>query len=139
MRSNNRIYTVTKDISANYKKLRILEKKGIIKIIYIKIENNRTREDAKLPTAVLGTDGQAVLGSMKLGSNEQAKVLEKLKGIIDPIHLRDCMHLEAHLRDGYDYFATEDTDILDKRLMLESEFAGLKVRTPDELIAELDN
>ena len=128
--------TVTKDISSDYKKLKALRNKGIIKIIGIKIENNADKFDAILPTAVLG---HTALGSMKLGSDKQAKDFEELKKIIGSANIKDCIHLEAHIREGYDYFVTEDRDILDKKSALEQQFPGLEIRTTDQLIKELDN
>lgn len=131
----SKVYTVTKDISADYKKLRVLRDKGFIKIIGIKIENNKDKFDAILPTGVMG---YTVLGSMKLGSDEQAKNFEELKRIIGRNNINDCIHLEAHIREGYDYFVTEDKDILDKKSELEQQFPNLKIRTTDELVGELD-
>lgn len=131
----SKVYTVTKDISADYKKLKVLRDKGLIKIIGIKIENNKDKFDAILPTGVMG---YTVLGSMKLGSDQQVQNFKVLKGIIGPININDCIHLEVHIRDGYDYFVTEDHDILGKRNDLEKEFNVLKIRTVDELVKELD-
>ncbi len=131
----SKIYTVTKDISADYKKLKVLRDKDIIKIIGIKIENNADKFDAILPTGVMG---YTALGSMKLGSDEQARNFEELKRIIGQNNINDCIHLEAHIREGYDFFVTEDRDILDKKSELEQQFPNLNIRTTNELVMELD-
>lgn len=128
------MYTVTVDVNTNDQKLKILEKKGILKIYRIRIENNRNKPDAILPTSIIG---HIVLGSMRFGSARQTRVFERLKKIIGVNNIKDCIHLEAHIRDGRDYFVTEDHDVLDKIILLKEEFPQLKVITVDGLIKEL--
>lgn len=131
----SKVYTVTKDISADFRKLKVFRNKGLIKIIGIKIENNKDKFDAVLPRGVMG---YTVLDSMELGSDEQAKNFEELKKIIGESNINDCIHLEAHIREGYDYFVTEDRDILDKKSELEQQFPNLKIRTTNELVREFN-
>ena len=131
----NKVYTVTKDISADYKKLRTLEKKSLIKIISIRFENNKNKKSAILPTAVWD---HTMWNFSRWGSSEQSKVFEKLKRIIGKNNIQDCIHLEAHIRDKYDYFVTEDKDILSKRSELKNEFLDLKIKTVKELVLKIE-
>ena len=112
-----RRYYVTADINADYKKLKVWENKGVITLVGIRIENNWGRKSAILPTAIID---HAKVGYAIVGSSGQEKVFETLKKIIGRHNIEDCIHLEAHIRDRYDYFATEDADILDHRETLES-------------------
>jgi len=107
------MYTVTLDISASYKKLNPLEKKGIIKILGIRRENNKNR-----PSAILATPGFGKIrpNAKWFGSLEQTRVFNKLKKIIGIQNIEDCISLEAHIRDERDFFITEDHHYLDKRL-----------------------
>jgi len=128
------VYTVTVDINSDSPKIRALEAKGIIKIYRIRIENNKNKQSAILPTSVLG---RTVLGQMRFGSDQQTKVFNKLKKIIGINNINDCIHLEAHIRDRRDYFVTEDHDILDARTQLKEDFPELEIRTVNEIINEL--
>ncbi|MGA2911451.1 MAG: hypothetical protein ABSE17_02310 [Candidatus Levyibacteriota bacterium] len=128
------MYTVTVDINSDSPKIRALEAKGIIKIYRIRIENNKNKQSAILPTSVLG---RTVLGQMRFGSDQQTKVFNKLKKIIGINNINDCIHLEAHIRDRRDYFVTEDHDILDARTQLKEDFPELEIRTVNEIINEL--
>ncbi len=134
----NKIFTVTKDINANYKKLKALERKGFIKVINIRLENNRGRKNAILPTATLGHTHLSEMQLEVTMSSSQKSVLDKLKQIIGVNNIKDCIHLEAHIRDGYDYFVTEDTDVLDKREQLVKEFPKLQIYTTVELVKLLE-
>jgi hypothetical protein len=128
------MYTVTADVSANYRKLKVMQLKGLISIFSIRIENNQNRQSAILPTA---TVNYAALDLARVGSSEQAETFNKLKKIIGKNNIEDCLHLEAHIRDEHDYFVTEDHDILDRIDKLYREFPKLKIRTVNELIREL--
>jgi hypothetical protein len=122
--------TVTADISANLKKLKKLESKGLISIFQIKIETPSPRTKHILPTAVWD---QTNFDECVFGSEESSNVFEKIKKIIGNHHIKDAMHLADHIRDQRDYFITEDTDILKCKEILESEFENLKIFTPHEL------
>lgn len=128
------MYTVTRDINVDLKRLKKLAKKGLIRIVNIRIENNSSINSAILPTAIFD---QTLFGQSRFGSAEQSDNFEKLKRIIGLKNIKDCIHLEAHIRDKYDYFVTEDDDVLGKRLLLEKEFPGLKIRNLVELESEL--
>ena len=134
--SMSKTFTVTTDISADYRKLKPLEKKGVIRIISIRLENNIDRVSAILPTGVFSHPHEGVILS---GSSNQRKVFNTLKDIIGNKHVKDCEWLEAHIRDKNDYFSTEDKDILKCRDELEKKFSGLRIRTVDELLKELSS
>lgn len=131
----NKPYRVTKDISANFKKLKVLEKKGIIKIFQVKLETPTPKiKNIDLPNTVWNhTNWNESL----LGSKQDSQRFEKIKSIFGGRHIGDAIHLDTHIREKRDYFLTEDTDILKHRKMLEKTFNGLRIRTPNELIAEL--
>lgn len=57
---------------------------------------------------------------------------DEIRKIIGVEHVKDAMQLEAHIRNGHDYFVTEDTDFLKKREELIREF-DVKIVTPEEL------
>lgn len=128
-------FTVTKDVSADLKKLKKLERKGLILIKQVKIENvSKKVSDQPLPNGVWG---HTKWDEMKWASEDDAERFEQLKRIIGKGNIKDAIHVDTHIRDGNNYFVTEDTDILNVRKQLEQRFNGLKIRTPDELVTEL--
>lgn len=130
-------FTVTKDVSADLKKLKTLEKSGLIKIKQVKIENvSKKVVDRPLPNGVWG---HTKWDEMKWASDNDAQRFEQLKQIIGKGNIKDAIHVDTHIRDNNDYFVTEDNDILNVRKQLEQQFSGLKIRTPDELASELSN
>ncbi len=129
-------YSVTKDISANLKKLKILERKGIIKIYQVKIENpTRKIENTDLPNAVLD---HTKWDESLFASQEDAERFERIKDILGKANVKDAIHLDTHLREKRDYFVTEDTDILKNKNLLEKTFKELRIRSTEELVRELD-
>lgn len=133
----NRPYTVTKDINADLKKLITLVQKGIIKIFQVKIESPTPKiKNINLPNAVWDhTNWDESLFSSESGS----KRFEKIKNILGGGNIKDAIHLDTHIREKRDYFVTEDNNILQHKRILERVFNGLKIRTTDELVKELDN
>lgn len=130
----NKPFTVTKDVSGDLKKLKKLEKAGLIKIKQVKIENvSRKIKDQPLPNGVWG---HTKWDEMKWASDSDSKCFERLKQIIGKGKIKDVIHVDTHIRDGNDYFVTEDTDILNVKQQLEQQFPGLKIRTTDELVTE---
>ena len=132
-----KVYIVTKDVSANLKKLKKLKSMGLIKITQVKIET----QTAKIPNKILPTGvwKHTNWNDMIWGSKEDSGRFEKLKNILGKEHIEDAIQVSTHIREKYDYFVTEDHDILDKRLELEKTFPNLKIRNPDELEKELTN
>lgn len=128
------VYTVTADISANLKKLRRLEISGLIEIYQIKIEDPSPKTKKSLPTGVWG---HTKWDKCVWADGEGARSFEQIKKIIGAHNVKDAMHLGDHIRDGRDYFVTEDRDILDHRDVLQKTFPGLEIRATDELVSEV--
>lgn len=127
--ANSKIATVTADISANLKKLKVLEKKRKIKIFQVKIENDTKKiKNKSFPVAVCNYTkiNECVLG-------DDSSDFEDLKRIIGKDKIKDCIHLENHIRNKRDFFVTEDSDFLSKKIALKNKFPKLKIVTPDEL------
>lgn len=116
------------------KKLKTLEKQGYIEIYDVKLENGRENKKVKekiLPVLVLG---HTRLDECILAGEDT--IYEDVRKIIGRENIKDAMHLEAHIRNGHDYFVTEDTDFLKVRDVLQKRFT-IKIVTPDELISIL--
>lgn len=129
-------YFITKDIGANLKKLRTLERKGLIELFQVKIETHTPKiKNKDLPNGVWG---HTKFNEMLWTSEDDASRFEKIKEIIGKNNIEDAIHVDTHIREKRDYFVTEDTDILNCKDELEQTFKGLKIRTPDELLGELD-
>ena len=123
-------YKITLDSSANLKLLKALEKQGYVEINNVMLENGRETKKVKnkiLPTLVLN---HSILGESVLGGSDN--IYENIRKIIGYDHVKDAMHLEAHIRNNHDYFITEDKDFLNKREELEKKF-NIKIKTPEEL------
>lgn len=130
-------FSVTKDVSADLKKLKMLERAGLVKVKQVRIENvSRKIKDQPLPNGVWNHTNW---DEMKWASASDAQRFEQIKQIIGKENIKDAIHVDTHIRDGNDYFVTEDNDILSVRGQLEQQFSGLKIRTPDELVSELSN
>lgn len=118
---------VTRDSNANLKILKRLEYYGCIEIFDVKTENNTNKVLRKvLPAGVRGVfkRGEFIRGG---GDN-----YTQIKKIIGEGKIHDVIKLEAHIRNRFDYFVTEDHDFLDKREELR-EILGVKIVTPQEL------
>ncbi len=123
---------ITRDKSADLKRLKKLETQGLIEIVEIKIEGYPNKiKNSKLPVAVLG---HTVLGEMVLAGDDCS--YEDIRSIIGKHNVKDAITLEAHIRNKHDYFVTEDKDEFineGKRSLLEAKFPGLKIVTVEEL------
>jgi len=124
--------TVTRDKSANLKKLRILENKGLIKIHEVTLENfvNKAKNRVK-PIGVWNHSkwDECVWADEK-------NTYDAIRKIIGKHNIKDAMHLEAHIRNGFDFFVTNDLDEFiknGKRESLENQFLELKIVTVQEL------
>lgn len=112
------------------KLLKILEKEGFIQIHDVMLENGRENKKVKskiLPVGVWdhGKWGEAVYAGPDCS-------YEDIRNVIGKDRIEDAMHLEAHIRNGHDYFITEDHDFIDKRKVLETKFS-VRIATPVEL------
>lgn len=126
----NKILSVTRDSGANVKLLKKLESVGFIIIHDVMLENGRKNQKVKsksLPVMVLD---HSRLNECVLGGSDS--IYKDLLNIIGKDNVEDAMHLEAHIRNGNDYFITEDTDFLNKRDDLKQNF-GVNILTPREL------
>lgn len=126
----NKPYSITRDSCANVKILKDLEQKGFIKVFDVMLENGRKNKKVKdkiKPVFIVGT---SLLGEMVL-ANKDCKY-DDIRNIIGKQHIKDSMYLEAHIRNEFDYFVTEDRDFLDKRQELEDKFL-VRIVTPQEL------
>ena len=129
-------FTITKDVSANYKTLKLLEKKDLIQIFRVKIENEvKGIKTEHLPNAVFG---HVKFGETVFVSDEQSQIFEKIKAIIGPSNIKDAIFVATHIREKNNYCVTEDNDILSNKEALERAFPGLQVRSTDQLVQELD-
>jgi predicted nucleic acid-binding protein len=123
-------YFITRDSCANVKILKDLEQRGFIKVFDVMLENGRENKKFKdkiKPVFIVGT---SLLGEMVL-ANKDCKY-DDIRSIIGKQHIKDSIHLEAHIRNKFDYFVTEDHDFLDKRQELENKFL-VRIVTPQEL------
>ncbi len=130
MKGKKSIPTVTIDTSVDLKRLRELEKQGLIRIEKAHIENRIKKIKKELPTvAILG---HALLPA-RLGP---FKNFFKILSIIGKSNVNDALILEAHIAYGNDYFVTNDIkDFIrsGRREKLERTFPGLKILTVEEL------
>ncbi len=121
--------TVTRDTCANLKHLKRLEQEGFVKVFNVMLENARGSGGRKiLPTTILD---HSRLDECVLAGKDS--VYEDIVEIIGRNNIKDAMFLEAHIRNGHDYFVTEDKDdILNRRAELKNKF-GVKIVTSKEL------
>ncbi len=122
---------ITRDANANVKILKSLEKKGLLEIYDVMLENGR--ENKKIRNKILpdGVCNHSRCDECVVGSDEDG-IFGDIYKILGKNKLEDAMHLEAHIRNKHDYFITEDNDFLQKREMLEAKF-GVNILTPKEL------
>ena len=121
---------ITRDACASVKILKKFEKEGCIEIYDVMLEGGRENKKVKrkiLPLGVLDHSrwNEAVWAGDGNAYDGLCKILGKDK-------IEDAMHLEAHIRNKFDYFVTEDTDFLCKREVLKKKF-GVNIVTPNEL------
>jgi predicted nucleic acid-binding protein len=128
--SDSKLITVTRDSGASVRVLRELEKAGYIKIYDVMLENGRHNKKVSekvLPVAVMG---HAIWGEAVWTADNCT--YDEIRNIIGKNNVKDAMQLEAHIRNNHDYFVTEDTDFLNKRVELGLKF-DVKIVTPTEL------
>ena len=119
---------ITRDSGANLKILRSLEKKGLIEIHDVLLENRTGRVSQKiLPVAVWG---QTKYGECVWASDDCK--YDRIREIIGKNNIGDAIKLEAHIRNRFKYFITEDNDFLNRRSTLYREFK-VNILTPVEL------
>ncbi|MFA5829509.1 MAG: hypothetical protein WC843_03375 [Candidatus Gracilibacteria bacterium] len=124
---------ITRDKGVDLKRLNKLRRQGLIKIYDVKIEN----ETSKVPDKILPV---GVWGHTKwdecIWGDEKDNTFDKTLEIIGKENIKDAIHLEAHIRNKFDYFVTNNpNDFIKngKREKLELEFPILKILTIEEL------
>lgn len=130
-----KIYKITRDSGADLKRLKILEKKGLIEINDVDIENITDKVKNKiLPLGKWGSSPTKSRWDHCVWGDGEA--LNEIEDIVCEGNGNDAIILEAHLRSGNDYFVTNNpNDFVRKgrREKLESKFRGLKIVSVDEL------
>lgn len=126
----DKMITVTKDSGANFRILRRLERQGLISICEVELENETPKIKKKIKP--IGVFGQVKYGKAVFSSKESGNMYREILGIIGNAQYKDSLHLEAHIRNGFDYFVTEDNDFLGKRKELKKRF-NVQIVTPEEL------
>lgn len=130
-KQNNFVTTVTRDSGANVKLLRRLEREGYIKIFDVKFENGRENKKVKEKVLPVGVWGSGARWGECVWAGADC-VYADIREILGKEYAQDAMQLEAHIRNGHDYFVTEDNDFLRNRSRLEDKFS-VKIVTPEEL------
>lgn len=122
---------ITRDSGADVKLLKILERKGWIKIFDVMLENGRDNSKVAEKMLPLGVWDHGRWGECLWADSDNQ--YDAIRNVVGSQNVKDAMHLEAHLRSSNDYFVTEDKDdILNKRVELRKQF-GIKVVSPEEL------
>jgi len=125
-------YKVTRDKSADLKRLKALEKFELIEIHEVQIESQTNKNKRKvLPVAVWDQTkwDEAVWA-------DEDNSYDKIRELIGKHNIKDAITLEAHIRNRFDYFITEDKDEFirnGRREELEKAFPSLKILTVTEL------
>ena len=124
---------ITMDSGVDLKRLKILEKDGLVEIHDVKGENFarsvRCRESAVFILDHSTLDGEDVL-------TDNSERYEKIIQIIGRGNFQDARKLDAHIREEFDYFVTNNPrDFIynNKREKLQNSFSELKIVTIDEL------
>ena len=127
---------ITRDKSANLKQLRSLEKAGLIKVNEVKIEE--LPKQIRSEVLPVGVWDRTNWDESVWGGNDN--IFEKICQIIGRDNIYDVITLEAHIRNGFDIFCTNDRAqfINDgRRENLQKTFKKLKIMTTEELAEEL--
>ncbi len=125
-------FKITRDKGVDLKRLKKLEQKGLIEIFDVKIENETKKVSKKILSVGVWDHSkwnEFVWGSGNCSYND-------IRQTIGEDNIKDAMHLEAHIRNGFDYFVTNNPrDFIrnGKKESLEEQFPGLKIVTIDEL------
>jgi len=126
---------ITRDANANVKILKSLEKKGLLEIYDVMLENGRENKKIRNKILPVGVCNHSRCGECVVGSDED-NIFEDICKILGKNKIEDAMHLEAHIRNKHDYFITEDKDFLQKKEILKARFA-IEILTPIELQKKL--
>lgn len=121
---------ITRDSGANVKILKKLEKEGFIEIHDVMLESGRENKKVKNKVLPVGVWNHSRWGEAVWAGDDNT--YDDLREILGKDKIEDAMQLEAHIRNKFDYFVTEDHDFLDKRDTLKEKF-GVNIVTPDEL------
>lgn len=128
----NRPYKITRDKSADLKRLKVLQKLGLIEIHEVQIESQTNKNKRKvLPVAVW--DHTKWGESVWAGDDNS---YDKIRELVGKHNVKDAITLEAHIRNQFDYFITEDKDEFisnGRRKDLEDAFPNLVILTVSEL------
>lgn len=131
---------VLRDKSANLKKLRVLEKKGLIEIHEVDLENlPKYAKNVDLPLAVW----DQVNWDHAVWADSNEKTFDDIKAILGVTNIKDVISLESAVRYKCDYFVTEDLDEFigrdgERRETLQRITTGVKIVTTEELEKLLD-
>lgn len=115
------------------KKLRSLQQSGLIKIVFVNMEN--AKENTKISEKISAgfTVGVSCLDGKDVIVNEaSSKIYDSIRELIGRNNYQDARQLEAHFRSGNNIFVSEDkNDILTYKNELKE--MGILVMSPDEL------
>src|SRR3989339_2075043 len=97
-------FKITRDKGVDLNRLKKLKNAGFIEIFDVKIEN----ETPKVPNKILPVMvwDHSKWGECVWGGNDCS--YEEIRQTIGKENIKDAMHLEAHIRNGYDYFVTNN-------------------------------
>ncbi|MDJ0613318.1 MAG: hypothetical protein QNJ29_06535 [Rhizobiaceae bacterium] len=141
---------ITKDVCANEKILRKLERAGHIELYINDMELppsgskiskynslpfgfSCSNPDCKCQDGIGGFgDGSVERPHSYWMTSEHEKLFKSIEAIIGSAHRRDCRQLFHHYKNERDIFVTEDTDILNFSERLHQEL-GIVVKTPEDL------
>jgi hypothetical protein len=130
----NKKLKVTMDSGVDRKRLKKLSDNNLIKVYNVKIENGRkSKNDKVLP---IGVFGECNWGECLWTSVDMCKYYNDIIKIIGKDNIKDALILDAHYRNNFDYFVTnnpKDFIYNDKRNKLENKLIGLKIVIIDEL------
>src|SRR6266516_6039074 len=124
---------VLRDRSADLKRLRRLERDGLIEIYESALEEPPNRGPVRVLSS-LAVIGYGKLDYMTLASESQLEVYKSVKRIVSGGGSKDSMTLETAIRHGLRVFVTDDVDdFLRHKKRIELQFPGLKLLTVTEL------
>jgi len=124
---------ITRDSCANLRKLKKLADLGYIEIHDVSFENKTPKVKNKI--LPVGVYGQTKYGEC-LYAGKDCKY-DEIRSVLGKQNIGDAIKLEAHTRNGFEYFVTEDSDFLRKKGILARKF-GIKVISPNDLAKKLN-
>jgi hypothetical protein len=122
---------ITRDASANVKILKNLENEGLIEIHDVMLEGGRENKKVINKVFPIGVCNHSRWDESVWGSDDD-NTYDEIREIIGKDKIEDAMYLEAHIRNGHEYFVTEDNDFLSKRNILKEKFR-VNIITPEGL------